>query len=87
MAKDQNQVDTLLGTSNADGKTPVIIKASPTAHSLATDDNTTGSDLSNDIASRDNNMVPVLIAVSSADGITPVAIYADANGQLLIKSS
>lgn len=85
--KDGNMVPTLLGTLNTDGETPTLIAADPTSHGLEIEDNTTGSDLSDDIASRDNNGEPVLMAVSSSDGITPVAVYANASNQILIDSS
>ena len=86
--RDNNQVTTLLATSNADGVTGILVKVDPTSHGLKTIDDTTGSDLSGDIASRDSNGVPVIMAVSSADGVTPVAVYADSvTGALLIKST
>jgi hypothetical protein len=87
MAKDNNQVETLLGTSNADGITPIAVKVDPTTHALEVSDNNDGSDLSDDIARRNSNMQPVLLATSSVDGLTPVAIYVNASGQLLINSS
>jgi hypothetical protein len=87
-ARDANYVPTLLGTSNADGITPMRVYVDPTAHSLDIDDDTTGSDLSGNVASRDANYVPVLMGVSSADGITPTPIYGDpATGKLLIDST
>jgi len=86
--RDDNGVPTLIAASNSDGSTPVLVKASPTTHRLATADGSTGSDLSGDQAKRDDNGVPLLIAVSSADGLTPVPIYADpATGELLVKST
>jgi len=85
--KDGNRISTLLGTSNTDGETPIVITADPTTHILEVSDGSTGSDLSDNIASRDANRVPVLMGVSEDDGETPVAIYADANGKLLIDSN
>lgn len=86
--KDNNQVNTMLGTQQTDGVTPEHIKANPTTHGLTIDDNTTGTDQSpTDIAKRDQNMVPVLIAVSETDGATPVQLYVDADGKLLIDSN
>lgn len=86
--KDNNSVDTMLATQQADGVTPELIKADPTTHGIAVDDNTTGTDQSpTDIAKRDQNMVPVLIAVSEVDGVTPVQLYVDADGKLLIDSN
>jgi len=87
-ARDANYVPTLLATDNADGSTPMRVYVDPTAHSLDVDDDTTGSDLSGNIASRDANYVPVLMGVSSVDGVTPTAIYGDpATGKLLIDST
>lgn len=88
--RDNNQVSTITAASNADGATPVLIKIDSTdGHGVRVDDNTTGSDLSNDNnADRDSNGFPVILGVSSADGITPVEIYADpATGKLLIDSN
>lgn len=85
-ARDQNRVRTLICASNADGTTPVLVKAS--GNYIMTDDNTTGTDHGGPIAVRDANYVPVLLAVSSADGTTPVEVYADpATGKLLIDSA
>ena len=86
--KDENGVSTLIITSNADGSTPMLVQVDSTAHSILIEDNTTGSDLSGDIASRDKNFIPVLMGVSSTDGITPTAIYGDpATGKILINSN
>lgn len=85
---DNNKIPTMLGTSNVDGSTPTIVTADPSTHVLDVDDDTTGSDLSGDIANRDQNGVVVFMAVSSVDGVTPVAVYADpATGKLLVNSS
>ena len=85
--KDQNSIPVTLGTSDADGITPLPIQADPSTHELYTDDNTTGSDLSDDIARRDNNGQTVLMATSSTDGITPVPVYIDSvAGKFLINS-
>lgn len=86
--RDQNYVTVRLAASNADGETPINIEAHPSTHVLQTEDGTTGSDLSGDIASRDANNVPVIMAVSSADGVTPIAIYIDSvTKKLLVDSS
>lgn len=85
--RDQNRVTTIIGTSSSDGFTPLVVKADPTAHSIAVEDNTTGSDLSGDIAGRDQNFTPVWLAVSEVDGITPVPVYVNTDGQLLVDSS
>lgn len=85
---DENRVPTVLLTSSADGVTPVQLTANPTTHAVTVDDDTTGSDLSGDVASGDENYVPVFMAVSSADGVTPVAVYGDPiTGALLIDST
>jgi hypothetical protein len=86
--RDGNQIPTELGTSNADGTTPLRLEADPTTHAMTVDDGATGSDLSGDIAARDNNSVTVLMAVSSADGVTPCPVYIDlGTKKLLIKST
>ena len=86
--RDNNQITTMLGTSNIDGSTPIPIYANPNNHGILGDDGATGSDLSGDNATRDDNCIPVLLAVSSDDGITPVAVYTDpATGELLIQST
>ena len=83
--KDNNKIPAILGTSSADGSTPVILKAIPSSHKLKTEDAHTGSDLSGDIAPRDANGNPAIIALSSADGVTPVQVYANSStGALLI---
>lgn len=86
--RDSNSVPTLLGSSNADGVTPVRIQADGTLHGLLIDDNSTGSDNGRTIAARDGNSVPVIMAISSADGQTPVEVYADpATGKMLVNSN
>ncbi len=86
--RDDNLVNTLIVASNADGSTPVNVKVNPTTHTLQTDDNTTGSDLTGDNAPRDSNVVHIVMGVSSVDGITPVPIYGDpATGKILINSN
>lgn len=78
----------MLATSNADGTTPMNVKANPTDHSLDVSDAATGSDLSGDIAKRDNNGQPVLMALSSADDGSTVPVYLDSStGALLVKST
>lgn len=86
--RDENSVPTKTALSNADGETILRVKADPTTHALNVNDDTTGSDLSGDIAARDENSVPVMLAVSSADGVTPVPLYIDSvTGKLLINSN
>ena len=85
--RDQNRVPVMLGALSTDGVTPTPVKADPTTHFIETDDNTTGSDLSDPPAIRDANRVTGLMAVSEDDGVTPVPLYVDSDGKLLIDSS
>jgi len=86
--KDDNSVNTMLATQQADGITPELVKANASNNSIQINDNTTGTDQSpEDIAKRDQNMVPVLLATSETDGATPVQLYVDADGQLLVDSN
>lgn len=86
--KDNNSVETMLGTLQSDGVTPSLIKGNPSNHCLEIDDNTTGTDQSTvKVAKRDQNSVPVLLAVSEVDGTTPVQVYVDASGNLLVDSN
>jgi len=85
--RDNNRIPTVLGTSSADGTTPITLWADPSTHAILSSDAETGSDLSGDIGARDNNGEPVIMAVSSADGVTPTPVYIDADHKLLIKST
>lgn len=82
--RDDNNVPSILGVLNTDGETAARVKANPSTHSLAVNNNTTGSDNGPDRALRDENFVPTMLAVSSADGTTLVPLYVDADGKLLI---
>lgn len=83
--KDNNQIPAILGVSNADGVTLLPFKADPTTHALIVDDDTSGSDLSGDVAARDNNGIPAEMAVSEADETTPVPLYANSStGGILV---
>ena len=84
---DSNQVKTILGVSNVDGSTTILIKANTSSNSILAEDAQTGSDLSGDESPRDNNGIVALLAVSSSDGVTPVVVYADASGNILIDSN
>ena len=87
-SRDNNNVPTLLGASNADGITPIAVQVSSTNHGLVINDGTSGTDHGVTAAVRDENFVPVLLAVSSADGVTPVEVYTDpSTGALLIQST
>lgn len=86
--RDENSVTTKIALSNADGTTILRVKVDPVTHALNVNDDTTGSDLSGDIAARDENSVPVMMGVSSVDGVTPVPLYIDSvTGKLLINSN
>lgn len=86
--KDVNKVSTLLLTSSADGETPINAAINTANHGIMIADGTTGSDLSDDIASRDSNGETVLMGVSETDGVTPTAVYANAaDGSLLVDST
>lgn len=87
-ARDDNGYPTALATSSTDGSTPIRLQVNPSTKALLAEDDVTGTDLSDNIATRDENNYPVLMGVSSADGVTPTAIYADpVTGKLLIKST
>lgn len=86
--RDQNHVTTILGTDSLDGFTPMRIWADPTSHRLKIDDNTTGSDLSDDVDPRDQNFVTDLLGTSRTDGVTPTVVYGiTASGKLMIDST
>lgn len=85
--RDQNRITTLLGALNTDGKTPQLICADPTVHTLCVEDASTGSDFSVENDPRDENRIPVAMAVSSADDETPIPIYANNLMQLLVDSN
>jgi len=84
--RDGNYKPTLIALLESDGATIIPIEVEPVYHTLAIDDNTTGSDNgpTPERAIRDGNYVTTLIGLSSADGVTPVAVYATADGKLLI---
>lgn len=85
--RDENHVPTIIGASNADGKTIIPIQIEPGNHLLNVDDDITGVNYGTKNAQRDENHVSCLMAVSSVDGKTPVTIYVNPNGDLLINSS
>lgn len=86
--RDENFVTTLTGVSSDDGETVLNATIEPTTHNLEVEDGTTGTDLSDNVASRDQNFVPVAIAVSEDDGVTPVEIYINPlTGKLLVDSN
>lgn len=81
--RDQNSVVALLGTFQGIA-TPIL---ATNLHRLKVSDGVSGTDTGPLNAPRDRNQRPALIATSSADGKTPVVVYADASGNLLIKST
>lgn len=85
--RDENFVTTLLATSNADGKSIILVEGNPTTHTLSVQDGTDGVDRGGTYAKRDENSVPVLLCESSAGNGALVAVYANTSGQLLIDSS
>jgi hypothetical protein len=85
--RDQNRITTLLGALKTNGKTPQLICADPTTHTLCVEDNTTGSDFVIENDPRDENRIPIAMAVSKDDDSTPVPLYADNLYQLLIDSN
>lgn len=85
--RDENRVTVIFGALNTDGVTVTPVQADPSTHLIMTDDNSTGSDLSDPPVERDQNFVPGLMAVSEVDGVTPVPLYVTAAGELLIDSS
>ena len=84
---DPNGIPAVLGASATDGVTPTPLYLDPTFFSLVVDDNTTGSNLSTNIAKRDLNNIRVTMGVSSADGVTPVMIYIDPSTKKLLINS
>lgn len=85
--RDQNRVPTLLGTSNADGKTVLSVYANASLHALKCENGTTGSGFPYVNAERDDNRVPALWAVSNADGVTPVPVYMNSSTKALLIDS
>lgn len=96
-ALDSNSVATLTGALSSNGDSVVKVKANPSTHVLAVDDNTTGSDFGPANALHDSNNRPTLIAVSNltatvggiayVQNVTPVVIYTDSSGKLLVDST
>lgn len=84
--RDNNGIAVIQGALNTDGVTPTSVVASPTLHTMAISDGTTGSDNGTVNAKRDANQVTDLMALST-DGVTPVALYVDSSGNLLTKST
>lgn len=86
--RDENHVPTVIGASNADGVTPLLLYANPVNHGIAINDGLGGSDLSGDVDIRDQNRVVGFQAVSAVDGVTPTVVYIDAvTNALLVRSA
>ncbi len=77
--RDENHVTTIIGPSDADGITPLLLYAHPTGHGIVIDDGLGGSDLSDDVDIRDQNHVVGFMAVSAVDGVTPTTVYINAS--------
>lgn len=87
-SRDNNNVPTIIGTSNTDGSTILRMTADPSTHGLMISDGVGGTDYGFTSAEHDDNSVPTILAVSSSDGTTPVPIYLDSStGALLIKTT
>ena len=85
--RDNNYIPTALGVLDSDGTTPTRIEADPTTHSVAVDDDTTGSDAGPNRAQKDSNKVATLMAASSSGDGTPVTLFIDSSGFLLVDST
>ena len=85
--KDDNNVNTLLGTLQSDGITLVNIKINPVNGAMKVIDSSAGTYISRTNDLRDDNDVPAMLGVSSTDNKTPILVCADSNGNLLIKST
>lgn len=85
--RDNNHVPVELGTSNADGITPLVFKADPVTHRLKVSIASTGSSISITNANRDANRVPVVMAVSKSDNSTPLPIYMDSSTNALLTTT
>lgn len=84
---DQNHTPTILAMLNTNGLTLMNVAADPATHQLQTSDGTGGSDNGPANSRHDASHVPSWVATSNADGKTPVVLYADASGNLLVKST
>lgn len=82
---DNNGIQTMIGVLNTDGVTPTRVTADPTSHALDISDNTTGSDLGNDIVARDNSGQTTMAATDDNGSI--INLYVDSSGNLLIDST
>lgn len=85
--KDNNGIPVIMGASNADGVTMAPFFVHPTTHALEIDDNTTGSDLSGNIAERDDNQITTTMGVSNSDGSTPTVPYIDPSAKKILVNS
>lgn len=85
--RDNNGVPVAQGASHADGVTLTPFFVDPSTHGLEVDDDTTGSDLSGNIAQRDANNVPSVMGTSSSDGATPTVPYLNATTKKLLINS
>lgn len=84
---DDNNVPTILGTLQSDGRTLINLKINPTNGAVKYDDGTTGTASTRTTAGRDENNKTAWIGVSSADNFTPVPVAFDSSGNILMKST
>lgn len=96
--RDQNNVPTKIGVSNADGITIVLLKITSSTNAMQISDGTSGVDHGTVNAKRDENEVPCLMGVASMNytdpngniyvqGVTPVAVYFTSDGKMLTQST
>jgi hypothetical protein len=88
-SRDNNRISTLVVESSVNGTDVMKVYATTGfGNRLLCEDDTGGTDVSEQPGKRDGNFVPVLMAVSSLDGVTPVAVYGNpVTGALLIQST
>ncbi len=84
--RDENRITGMLGTSVADGETPIVIAVNPLNNRLKAVEGA-GANLPYKNAERDKNRIVTMWGVSSADGVTPIPIYADESNNLLIQTT
>lgn len=82
--RDENHIPTMIGLSNADGKTILPLYADITDNGLVVSDGLGGADAGGTNAGKDENHVSTLMAVSAVDGVTPVPLYVDSTTNALL---
>lgn len=88
-ARDANSVPAVIAILNTNGATITRILGNPVTRAMKVADAATGSDNGPTPARalRDENEVHTLLALSSAGNGAIVPLYADASGNLLVKST